>query len=84
MNTIKYSINYLKAIVNKFTEHPKTVCMNYISHNLFSLRLAKLHAYGVYVSIVHGICPFWHTTSITKLNTQISEILKNNGCKKEE
>ena len=84
MDIVKDSIDYLKAIVSKFTQHPKAVCMNYITHNLFSLNLAKLHAYGVYVSIIHGVCPFWHTTSVTELNKQISEILKNSGCKKEE
>jgi hypothetical protein len=83
-NIVKDSIHYFKTRIERFTEHPKAVCMNYITHTLFSLNLAKLHAYGVYVSIVHGVCPFWHTTSVTELNEQITEILKNNGCKKED
>ena len=80
-NVIKNSLQYIDNANSYFTQHPKDVCMNYISHSRFSLHMAKLHAYGVYVSIVHAFFPSMYKSSVTELNNEIATILKNAGCR---
>ena len=67
-------------ISEKFLMHPKMVCMSYVSHCKFSLYMAKLHAYGTYVSVVHAFFPWIYPSAVTELNQLIKQKIEENGC----
>ena len=67
-------------ITEKFISHPKSVCMDYITHCKFAIYMAQLHAYGTYVSVIHAIFPWIYPSAVTELNGLIKERIEQNGC----
>ena len=63
-----------------FTEHPNSVCMTYLEHFNFSMKLALLQIKGAYKAIVHAIIPNWYITSTTDINKEIKNLLDTSGC----
>jgi len=86
MNTqMEITLNHLQNIImEKFVSHPRSVCMDYISHFGFAMYMAKLHAYGVYVSVVHAFFPWIYPSAVTELNVLIKEKIEQNGCRKKQ
>lgn len=75
--------SFLSSLTNSFVDHPRKVCMNYSSHFFFAMCMARLHAYGVYVSVVHAICPWIYPRAVTDLNIKIAKLIKESGCRSE-
>jgi len=69
------------TVVEKFIEHPKSVCMDYVSHCTFALNMAKLHTYGTYVSVIHAFFPWLYPSAVTELNILIAQKIAENGCR---
>ena len=86
MNTqMEITLNHLQNIImEKFVSHPRSVCMDYISHFGFAMYMAKLHTYGVYVSVVHAFFPWMYPSTVTELNVLIKEKIEQNGCRKKQ
>lgn len=84
MNTqMEITWNHLQNMfIEKFVSHPRSVCMDYISHFGFAMYMAKLHVYGVYVSVVHAVFPWMYPSAVTELNVLIKEKIEQNGCRK--
>jgi len=65
-----------------FIKHPHSVCMNYITHLLFSLKLSCLFFKSSIEAFIHAIFPFFCITSSSKNTKHILKLLENSGCKK--
>lgn len=61
--------------------HPNSVCMSYLGHMCFSLRMGWLMFLGVLKAIVHAVfpCLFVHGTTDTTMTIQ--HALRSNGCR---
>ena len=82
---MEITLNHLQnMIMEKFVSHPRSVCMDYISHFGFAMYMAKLHTYGVYVSVVHAVFPWMYPSAVTELNVLIKEQIEQNGCRKKK
>ena len=64
-----------------FFNHPNSVCMSYFKHMTFSLSLSIDFAIGSLKAFVHAFLPNAYITSSTDLNKELTEKLKNSGCK---
>lgn len=71
----------LNNLKEAFLDHPKKVCMNYVSHCKFALHMAKLHTYGAYASIIHAFFPWCYPSEVTYLNKKIADLLESSGCR---
>lgn len=69
-------------MISIFNKHPKEVCMTYFQHFKLSMSLSKLFLEGTIKAIIHAFFPFWYLSSSTRINKNISFILKNSGCRK--
>ena len=61
--------------------HPNSVCMSYFEHCKFALVLSKKLFIGSLQSFVHAFCPSSFITSTSDLVDEISNDLKNAGCR---
>lgn len=88
MNYLNQTVdNYKNMLINitkKLYEHPQSVCMDYKQHCMFSLTLAHLHLYGVFVSTTHAFFPWIYSTAATDLNEYMAKLIVENGCKKND
>lgn len=63
--------------------HPTTVCMSYWQHFQFSFGLGMKFAVGSFQAFVHAIYPDAFITSSGDLIKNISNEMKEIGCKEE-
>ena len=63
--------------------HPNSVCMTYFSHMIFALKVAFMLLIAAIKSFIHAFLPDCFITSTTDLVINLSEKLKNSGCRKE-
>lgn len=84
MNNIEKVMKNVSSFFNEFSNHPNAVCMDYMTHLLFSFKLAQYHAYGVYAACIHGVFPFLHKETVSNLNIKIKTIIEESGCKEKK
>ena len=70
------------SLYNYFNDHPKKVCMNYISHFKFSSSISYLLLLGCVKSFIHAIFPEIYKTNTTELIEEINYKLDTSGCRK--
>lgn len=63
-------------------KHPNSVCMTYIVHLSFSLKLSGLFLKSSVEAFIHAIFPFLCITSSSNNTKKIIKILENSGCRK--
>ena len=67
-----------------FFKHPSKLCMTYMSHLYFSLRISMAFFYGGICAIIHGIYPDVLEKSSTKTLLFIQKKISENGCRDED
>ena len=67
-------------IIKKFCDHPRKVCMTYLQHFRFSMKLSSIFFISSIKAFIHALFPFWFVTSTTDTVTYIQNQLKNVGC----
>ena len=60
--------------------HPQAVCMTYIEHACFSIKLAYLLAMGSVKAIVHAFIPDLYVTSSSDLIKRLEQEMSTVGC----
>ena len=65
-------------------QHPQSVCMSYLDHCMFSLKLARYFAVGSMKAVVHAFFPSLYITSSTDLLVTMKEDMSKIGCHKNE
>ena len=70
-------------VYSKF-QHPQSVCMSYLDHCMFSLKLARYFAVGSMKAVVHAFFPSLYITSSTDLLVTMKEDMSKIGCHKNE
>ena len=70
--------NFIKRY---FINHPKSVCMTYKEHMLFSLGLSYIFIEASYKAFIHGFLPNVYITSSSDTSKKISYLLENSGCR---
>jgi hypothetical protein len=68
-------------VYSKF-QHPQSVCMSYLDHCMFSLKLARYFAVGSMKAVVHAFFPSLYITSSTDLLVTMKEDMSKIGCHK--
>ena len=68
-------------VYSKF-QHPQSVCMSYLDHCMFSLKLARYFAVGSMKAVVHAFFPSLYITSSTDLLVTMKEDTSKIGCHK--
>ena len=63
-------------------QHPQSVCMSYLGHCMFSLKLARYLAVGSFKAVVHAFFPSLYITSSTDLLVTMKEDMSKIGCHK--
>ena len=61
--------------------HPSKVCMSYIQHFCFALKLSGFFLYGSLVSIIHAFIPDIFVDSPSQINNQIKKLIDSSGCR---
>jgi len=64
-----------------FFKHPRTVCMSYGEHFIFSLRISVIFALASVQSLIHAINPDCFIMSTTENMKRIQEMLEAVGCR---
>ena len=64
-----------------FFKHPRTVCMSYGEHFIFSLRISGIFALASVQSLIHAINPDCFIMSTTENMKRIQEMLESAGCR---
>lgn len=67
-----------------YFSHPKQVCMTYFEHLKLSLKLCYLLGKGSLKAFIHAFIPDKYITSTSDLVNEISNIIKESGCDKED
>ena len=67
-------------IYNFFTEHPKKVCMDYLEHLNFSLKISNSLFKGSVKALIHSFLPKYYETSTTNLVEELKSEIINSGC----
>lgn len=62
--------------------HPKSVCMTYCEHFVFSMSISFQFAVGAVKSFVHAIYPDLFITSTTDLLRDLQYDISRVGCRK--
>ena len=62
-------------------KHPTQVCMTYLEHFQFSMKLAFLQLDGSIKAVIHAFWPDICVTSTNDINRKIRYLLDNAGCK---
>ena len=62
--------------------HPQNVCMTYWKHLKLSMGLSFLFMKGATCALIHSFIPDILLSSSTDISNQITQILKDNGCRK--
>ena len=70
-------------VYSKF-QHPQSVCMSYLDHCMFSLKLARYLAVGSMKAVIHAFFPSLYITSSTDLLVTMKEDMSKIGCHKNE
>jgi len=61
--------------------HPSKVCMSYIQHFCFALKLSGFFLCGSLVSIIHAFIPDIFVDSPSQINNQIKKLIDSSGCR---
>lgn len=64
--------------------HLKKVCMTYIEHACFSLKLSGCFFLGGVCAYIHALIPNRFTKTSTQICKYIQDEIRKNGCKKGE
>lgn len=67
-------------IIKLFFDHPRKVCMTYLQHFRFSMKLSSIFFISSIKAFIHALFPFWCVTSTTDAVTYIQNQLKSVGC----
>lgn len=82
LNSIGNYIRYCKTkIIHLFNYHPKNVCMSYLGHMQFALKISLLSCYCSMSSLIHAFFPFLFITTASDINLFIANLLKDSGCR---
>lgn len=65
-------------------EHPRSVCLNYNEHFLFSMNLARQFFIASFKAVVHAFVPCWYITSSSDMVRNVQEEMKEVGCGNEK
>lgn len=65
-------------------QHPKNVCMTYLEHFRFALKISYLFLSGATVTLIHAFVPDVFTNTPSDINAKIKYEIENSGCRKEE
>ena len=60
--------------------HLTLVCMTYVQHLKFSLKLSGLFFYGGACALVHAVFPFILAKKSTIISNMILHDIKHSGC----
>lgn len=71
----------LSKISKFFNKHPEKVCMTYFEHMQFALKLSLLTCYSSITSAIHSFCPFLFVTTASDINSYITNIINESGCR---
>ena len=61
--------------------HPSKVCMSYIQHFCFALKLSGFFFCCSLVSIIHAFIPDIFVDSPSQINNQIKKLIDSSGCR---
>ena len=64
-----------------FFKHPKNVCMTYLEHCMFSLKISKTFLVGSFKALVHAFIPDIYITSTSDIVSDVNNRLDNSGCR---
>ena len=67
--------------MDRFFNHPRTVCMDYITHTCFSLKMAYILANGAIKAVIHAFLPDYYVSSTTDVIKRIEKELEESGCR---
>mgnify|MGYP006195822511 FL=1 len=70
-------------VYSKF-QHPQSVCMSYLDHCMFSLKLAHCFTVGSMKAVVHAFFPSLYITSSSDLLVTMKEDMVKIGCHDQE
>lgn len=62
-------------------EHPKTVCMSYIAHCCFALRLSGYLFYAGTCSLIHAFYPDAFQTTTSDIIKFLDHKIETSGCR---
>lgn len=61
--------------------HPSKVCMSYLQHCCFALKLSGFFLYGSLVSIIHAFIPDIFIDTPSQINNKIKKLIETSGCR---
>ena len=82
LNTTGLLPIFKNSILYSRFQHPQSVCMSYLGHCMFSLKLARYLAVGSFKAVVHAFFPSLYITSSTDLLVTMKEDMSKIGCHK--
>ena len=84
LNTTGLLPVFKKSTLYSRFRHPQSVCMSYLDHCMFSLKLARYFAVGSMKAVVHAFFPSLYITSSSDLLVTMKEDMSKIGCHKNE
>lgn len=84
LNTTGLLPVFKNSILYSRFQHPQSVCMSYLDHCMFSLKLARYLAVGSMKAVVHAVFPSLYITSSSDLLVTMKEDMSKIGCHKNE
>jgi len=66
-----------------FFKHPSKVCMTYFHHAKLSFKFSYMFLKASHKALIHAIIPDVYITSTSDSVDEISKLLKESGCIKE-
>ena len=82
LNTTGLLPVFKNSILYSRFQHPQSVCMSYLGHCMFSLKLARYLAVGSMKAVVHAFFPSLYITSSSDLLVTMKEDMSKIGCHK--
>lgn len=70
----------IQNIRYSYFQHPQKVCMSYLQHCCFSLKLARYFMVATLKAIVHAFIPNFYITSSSDMIEDVKEEISNAGC----
>lgn len=67
----------MKALSQKFTDHPKSNNMTYGGHFLFAVGLAAEFWAVAITLVIHAVFPFWFETEASEFVEHTHDLLNN-------
>jgi hypothetical protein len=61
--------------------HPTNVCMSYIQHCYFALKLSCYFLIGAISSFIHAFIPDIFVNTPSNVNDKITFLIKTSGCR---